>query len=53
MPVTNLDNQPVLLQSWITNAHNEDDPAVPFAIAEPLFKILPNRSSDVHVFYAG
>lgn len=53
VPVTNLDNQPVLVQSWITNAQNEDDPAIPFAIAEPLFKVEPDRSSDVRIFYAG
>lgn len=53
VPVTNLDDLPVLVQSWITDAHNEDDPTIPFAIAEPLLKVEPNRTRDIRIFYAG
>lgn len=51
--VSNHDQKPVLMQSWITDARNEANPTIPFAIAEPLVKIEPDRSSDVRIFYAG
>ena len=53
VPVRNHDEKPVLMQSWVTDAHDEAHPAIPFAIAEPLVKIEPDRTSDVRIFYAG
>ena len=51
--VSNHDEEPVLMQSWMTDARDEAHPAIPFAIAEPLVKIEPGRSSGVRIFYAG
>ncbi|WP_157646698.1 molecular chaperone [Burkholderia ubonensis] len=53
VPVNNPGGQPVLMQSWITDASDADNPAIPFAIAEPLLKVEPNRSRYVRIFYAG
>jgi P pilus assembly chaperone PapD len=51
--VTNPDDRPYLIQSWVTSQEDKDDDDDTFITTPPLFRLEPNSQNSVRVIYSG
>ena len=51
--VSNPDNTPYLIQSWVSSNENSDDGDSPFITTPPLFKLNPHAQNSVRVMLIG
>ncbi|EJL89942.1 molecular chaperone [Pantoea sp. GM01] len=50
--VTNPDDRPYLIQSWVSSQEDEDDSDDTFITTPPLFRLEPNSQNSVRVIYS-
>ncbi|WP_455844909.1 fimbrial biogenesis chaperone [Pantoea agglomerans] len=50
--VTNPDDRPYLIQSWVSSQEDEDDNDDTFITTPPLFRLEPNSQNSVRVIYS-
>ncbi|MBY4839049.1 molecular chaperone [Pantoea sp. DY-15] len=51
--VTNPDDRPYLIQSWVSNQEESDNADDTFITTPPLFRLEPNSQNSVRVVYSG
>ena len=51
--VSNPDNTPYLIQSWVSNSENSDDGDSAFITTPPLFKLNPHAQNSIRVMLTG